>query len=129
MIESSTAFPREQLQSKVAKWQVEKHYWNQCITVHDFFWELYVLWESWNPIQLFPKNWSIFSRFLIYRHSVLEIDGLSSLSEEPNVVCEYFYVISPDKKHEQHLVFHAHKNWYLRNCLGKLANSVGNLGY
>jgi hypothetical protein len=32
---------------------------------------------------------------IIYRHSLLDVDGESSTPDDPNIVCEHFYVISP----------------------------------
>ena len=31
-----------------------------------------------------------------HRHAVLELDGSDSTSEEPNIITEQFFVISPD---------------------------------
>jgi hypothetical protein len=33
---------------------------------------------------------------LINRHSLLDVDGESSTPDDPNIVCEHFYVISRD---------------------------------
>ncbi|CAC5384777.1 unnamed protein product [Mytilus coruscus] len=39
---------------------------------------------------------------ILHRHSVLEYDGKDSTAEEPNIVTEQFFVISPDQKHDHH---------------------------
>ncbi|CAC5414326.1 unnamed protein product [Mytilus coruscus] len=39
---------------------------------------------------------------ILHRHSVLEYDGKDSIAEEPNIVTEQFFVISPDQKHDHH---------------------------
>jgi hypothetical protein len=38
---------------------------------------------------------------LIYRHAILEVDGVESLPDIPFIVTEHFFVISPDDKHDQ----------------------------
>jgi hypothetical protein len=40
----------------------------------------------------------------IYRHAILEVDGVSSTPEEINIICENFYIILPDEKHDQYFV-------------------------
>ncbi|CAC5416205.1 unnamed protein product [Mytilus coruscus] len=39
---------------------------------------------------------------ILHRHSVLEYDGKDSTAEEPNIITEQFFVISPDQKHDHH---------------------------
>ena len=38
---------------------------------------------------------------VIYRHAILEVDGVESLPDIPFIVTEHFFVISPDDKHDQ----------------------------
>jgi hypothetical protein len=38
---------------------------------------------------------------VIYRHVILEVDGVESLPDIPFIVTEPFFVISPDDKHDQ----------------------------
>ena len=38
---------------------------------------------------------------VIYRHAILEVDGVESLSDIPFIVTEHFFLISPDDKHDQ----------------------------
>jgi len=144
-----------------AKWQndqlkkiIENLPEDECVTVHDFS-------ENYRCTEQVEIQSNYFQRTevsihvsLIYRHSVLEIDGSSSSPEDPNIVCEHFYVISPDEKHDQYYVHHVQKliSEYLksinytvttmhefcdgcqsqyksRNCLGNLAESVNEFGY
>ena len=47
---------------------------------------------------------------LIYKHAILEVDGVSSTPEEINIICEHFYIISPDEKHDQYFVHYVWKS-------------------
>ncbi|CAC5391636.1 unnamed protein product [Mytilus coruscus] len=38
---------------------------------------------------------------VIYRHAILEVDGIESLPDIPCIITERFFVISPDEKHDQ----------------------------
>lgn len=91
---------------------------------------------------------------LIYRHGILEVDGVSSTPEEINIICEHFYIISPDEKHNQYFVHYVQKsiseylnsiNYYVtvryefcdgcqcqyksRNCFWNFAESVEEFEY
>jgi hypothetical protein len=39
---------------------------------------------------------------ILYRHAILEYDQVDSSTEEPNIICEQFFVISPDSSHDRH---------------------------
>ncbi|CAC5378511.1 unnamed protein product [Mytilus coruscus] len=73
-----------------------------CVTVHDFS-ENYKCTEQ-NEIQstYFQKLEVSLHVTILHRHSVLEYDGKDSTEEEPNIVTEQFFVISPDQKHDHH---------------------------
>ncbi|VDI41069.1 Hypothetical predicted protein [Mytilus galloprovincialis] len=73
-----------------------------CVTVHDFS-ENYKCTEQ-NEIQssYFQKLEVSLHVTILHRHSVLEYDGKDSTAEEPNIVTEQFFVISPDQKHDHH---------------------------
>ena len=75
---------------------------NECVTVHYFS-------ENYRCTDRVEIQSSYFQRTevsihvtLIYRHSLLDVDGESSTPDDPDIVCEHFYVISLDDKHEQH---------------------------
>lgn len=144
-----------------AKWQtdqlkniIENLPENECVTVHDFS-------ENYRCTDRVEIQSSYFQRTevsihvtLIYRHSLLDVDEESSTPDDPNIVCEHFYVISPDDKHDQHFVHHVQTfiSHYLqsinysvttmhefcdgcqsqyksRNCVGNIAESFQDLGY
>ncbi|CAG2239432.1 unnamed protein product [Mytilus edulis] len=144
-----------------AKWQtdqlkklVENLPENECVTVHDFS-------ENYRCTERIEIQSSYFQRTevsihvtLIYRHAVLEIDGTSSTPDDPNIICEHFYVISPDEKHDQYFTRHVQNlvSEYLkeinylvdtmhefcdgcqsqyksRHCIGTLVESVAEFGY
>ena len=83
-----------------------------------------------------------------------DVGGESSTLDDPNIVCEHFYVISPDDKYDQHCVHHVQTfiSHYLQsinysvatmhefcdgcqsqykssNCVGNIAESFQDLGY
>jgi hypothetical protein len=37
-----------------------------------------------------------------YRHAILEYDQVDSSTEEPIIICEHFFLISPDSYHDRH---------------------------
>ena len=91
------------------------------------------------------------SMLRLFIHSLLDVDGESSTPDDPNIVCEHFYVISRDDKHDQHFVHHVQTfiSHYLqsinysvttmhefcqsqyksRNCIGNIVESFQDLGY
>ncbi|CAC5393263.1 unnamed protein product [Mytilus coruscus] len=99
-------FPAHQFraywQSKRMKSLVENLPIGHCVTVHDFS-ENYKCTEQ-NEIQssYFQKLEVSLHVTILHRHSVLEYDGKDSTAEEPNIVTEQFFVISPDQKHDHH---------------------------
>ena len=46
---------------------------------------------------------------ILYRHAILEYDQVDSSTEEPNIVCEQFFVISPDSSHDRHFTLYCQK--------------------
>jgi hypothetical protein len=46
---------------------------------------------------------------ILYRHAILEYDQVDSSTEEPNIICEFFLVISPDSSHERHFILYCQK--------------------
>lgn len=41
---------------------------------------------------------------MLHRHSFKDVDGTDSSVENPNIVTEHIFVISPDLKHDHHSV-------------------------
>lgn len=52
----------------------------------------------------FSKTQASIHVTILHRHAILDIDGVESTDEEPNVVTEHLFVISPDLKHNHHSV-------------------------
>ena len=54
---------------------------------------------------------------VIHRHALLEYDGIDSLDDNPEIITEHFYVISPDQQHDQHFVHEVRKqiDYYLKS--------------
>lgn len=46
---------------------------------------------------------------ILYRHAILEYDGQHSTAENPNIVTEQLFVISPDVQHDRHFTHHCQK--------------------
>ncbi len=91
---------------------------------------------------------------IIHRHAVLEYDGVTSTEEDPHIITEQFFVISPDPSHDHHFT-HAVQllvSEYLqsivcevstmheftdgcsaqyksRHCLGDVSYATSDLGY
>ena len=52
---------------------------------------------------------------ILHHHALINIDGIQSMDENPHVITEHLFVISPDCKHDHHSVHSARKlrNGYL----------------
>jgi hypothetical protein len=46
---------------------------------------------------------------IVHRHALMNVDGIESTEENPSLVTEHIFVISPDCKHDHHLVHSARK--------------------
>ena len=99
-----------------AKWQTQQLQnlrqclpQNDCITIHDFS-ENYRCYDK-NEIQsnYFQRTEVSIHVTIIHRHAILEVDGIESTREEPNLITEHFFVISPDEKHDQYFTHHCQK--------------------
>ena len=74
---------------------------NHCVVIHDYS-------ENYDCKEKFELQQTYFQRTevsihvsVIYRHAILEVDGVESLPDIPFIVTEHFFVISPDDKHDQ----------------------------
>ena len=76
------------------------------LVVHDYS-ENYRCTEK-NEIQssYFQKTEVSIHVSIIYRHAILEHDGVESMPDDPRLIQEQFFVISPDRKHDHHFTFH-----------------------
>lgn len=46
---------------------------------------------------------------ILHRHALLNVDGIQSTEENPSIITEHIFVISPDCKHDHHSVHSARK--------------------
>ena len=107
-----------------AKWQhqqfnnlVENLPTDHCVTVHDYS-ENYQCSEKVElQSSYFQKTEVSLHVTLIYRHAILEFDGKQSTPENPEIVCEQLFVISPDEQHDRHFTHQVQKEVadYLRS--------------
>jgi hypothetical protein len=74
---------------------------NHCVVIHDYS-------ENYDCKEKFELQQTYFQRTevsihvsVIYRHAILEVDGVESLPDIPVIVTEHFFVISPDDKRDQ----------------------------
>ncbi|CAG2208954.1 unnamed protein product [Mytilus edulis] len=74
---------------------------NNCIVIHDYS-ENYACKERVEvQTTYFQRTEVTIHVSIIYRHSVLELDGVESFPDDPCIVTEHFFVISSDEKHDQ----------------------------
>ena len=91
---------------------------------------------------------------VMHRHSLAEIDGEDSTPDNPKIVTEHLFVISPDLKHDHHSVHHCRTlvakyltqircpvimmhewtdgcsaQYKSRHCMGDVSYSVADFGY
>jgi hypothetical protein len=59
---------------------------------------------------------------ILYRHAILEYDQVDSSTEEPNIIYEQFFVISPDSSHDRHFTLYCQKqiSEYLKSISAKI---------
>lgn len=92
-----------------ARWQAEQLRWlkqhlppDEVICVHDFS-ENYSCKEKIEiQSNYFQRTEATLHVSLIYRHAILEVDGIGSADDDPHIVEEHLLVISPDLKHDHH---------------------------
>jgi len=63
---------------------------NHVITVHDYSENYRCKDKTELQSSYFQKNEASLHVTLLYRHALLEVDGIDSTEENPNVVCEFF---------------------------------------
>ncbi|CAC5362538.1 unnamed protein product [Mytilus coruscus] len=74
---------------------------NHCIIIHDYS-ENYGCKEKFELQQTYFQRTEVSIHVsVIYRHAILEVDGVESLPDIPCSITEHFFVISPDEKHDQ----------------------------
>lgn len=125
-----------------------------CVAIHDFS-ENYGCKEK-TEIQstYFQRTEVSIHVTILHRHAVLEYDGIESTPDNPTIVTEHFFVISPDEKHDQHFthqvqvlvsdylksislevkVMHEFTDgcqcqYKSRHCMGDVSESCSELGY
>ena len=74
---------------------------NHCVVIHDYS-ENYGCKEKFELQQTYFQRTEVSIHVsVIYRHAILEVDGVESLPDILFIVTEHFFVISPDDKHDQ----------------------------
>ena len=115
---------RAEWQSKQAKAVIEHLPEGDIVAIHDFS-ENYKCIEK-NEIQssYFQKTEVSIHVTILHRHAVLEYDGFESTRDDPKIIQEQFFVISPDVKHDHHFTFYAqqmlHEYYYYHYYFSKL---------
>ena len=63
---------------------------------------------------------------ILHRHALMNVDGIESTDENPFVITEHLFVISPDCKHDHHSVHSARKlmDGYLKEIGMKYSDKV-----
>jgi len=75
---------------------------NHIIVIHDYS-ENYGCKEKIELQQTYFQRTEVSIHVsIIHRHAILELDGVESLPDDPFIVTEHFFVISPDDKHDQY---------------------------
>ena len=98
---------RSEWQTKQAKHIIENLPEGDIVAVHDFS-ENYRCTEK-KEIQssYFQKKEVSLHVTILHRHAMLEVDGVESTVQEPHIIQEQFFVISPDLQHDHHFTYHA----------------------
>ncbi|KAJ8307378.1 hypothetical protein KUTeg_015462 [Tegillarca granosa] len=73
---------------------------NNCMCVHDFSENYYCFEKDEIQSSYFQKNEVSLHVSVIYRHSILEVDGVGNSDEHPNIITEHLFLISPDLNHD-----------------------------
>jgi hypothetical protein len=144
-----------------AKWQntqlkslVKNLPLKHCITVHDFSENFKCKEQTEIQSDYFQKQEVSIHVTLIYRHAMLNADGVQSTTDDPHVITEHLHVISNDEKHDHHFTHYVQNQiaeylrsiscdvdvmhefcdgcasqYKSRHCLGDLSNSFREFGY
>ncbi|MES9879654.1 MAG: hypothetical protein ABW185_02090 [Sedimenticola sp.] len=78
-----------------------------CICVHDFSENYRCTDRQELQSTYFQRTEVTVHVTIIHRHAVLEVDGIESTTDKPEIVTEAFYIISPDQRHDNSFVQHA----------------------
>lgn len=96
-----------------AKWQASQLKYlqenlpiNHCLCIHDFSENFSCFDKQEIQSSYFQKNEVSLHVSVLYRHAVLEYDGIDSTLENPHIITEQFFVISPDLIHDHYFVQH-----------------------
>ncbi|XP_062600261.1 uncharacterized protein LOC134261881 [Saccostrea cucullata] len=127
---------------------------HHCVAINDYS-ESYRCFDR-NEIQsgYFQKIEVSIHVSLLYRHAILEIDGVESTADDPVIIKEEFFVISEDDKRDHYFTHYVQKSiadylqeinyspkimhefndgcavqYKSRHCFGVLASTVSDLGY
>ena len=153
-----STFPSHQFranwQSNQLKYLVDNLATNNCICVHDFSENFSCTEKDEIQTSYFQKTEVSLHVTIIYRHAVLEYDGVDSTVEHPNIVTEQLFTISPDLTHDSQFTYEVQKivsdylksisyeielmheftdgcktQYKSRHCMGSIANIHSKLGY
>ena len=151
-------FPSHMLRAKWQNTQLKSLVKNlplkHCTTVHDFSENFKCKEQMEIQSDYFQKQEVSIHVTLIYRHAMLNADGVQSTTDDPHVNTEHFHVISNDEKHDHHFTHYVQNQiaeylrsiscdvdimhefcdgcasqYKSRHCLGDLSNSFREFGY
>ena len=90
---------------------------DHCLLIHDFSENYRCIEKQEIQSSYFQKTEISIHVSLIYRHAILEYDGIDSTQDNPNIVCEQFFVFSDDETHDYHFTHAAQQliNEYLKS--------------
>ena len=99
-----------------ANWQnqqmralIENLPFNQVVAVHDYS-ENYACTMQHQIQSLYFSQVQVSIHVtILHRHGLIDVDGIQSSEENPEIITEHLFVISPDCKHDHHSVHSARK--------------------
>lgn len=89
-------------QNKLRKHIAENIPKDHCLLIHDFSENYRCIEKQEIQSSYFQKNEISIHVSLIYRHAILEYYGIDSTQDNPNIVCEEFFVFNDDEIHDYH---------------------------
>ena len=99
----------------------------QVVAVHDYSENYTCTMQDQIQSLYFSQVQASIHVTILHRHALMSIDGTESTEDNPSIVTEHLFVISPDCKHDHHSVHSARKlmDGYLKQ-IGKPFSKIGN---
>ena len=95
---------RASWQSKQMKDSIDHLPLEHVCCIHDYSENYSCTSQDQLQSQYFSQSQASIHVTILHRHALKDVDGIESTIEEPEIITEHIFVISPDTKHDHHSV-------------------------